>query len=145
MPERRAFDGAARRRHVRPHGPRAWCPHRRRVPGPRLDGRAAPRSTADGVFSSASSSINGQKRVELQFSLSGGGTATLRGESQGVGGDLRLSWLQVHAAGKVVDVPVEAGWGEGGGTGSGGGSGAGGHGGGRGGRGEIIDIESRAA
>ena len=62
-----------------------------------------------------------------------------------MGGDLRLSWLQVHAAGKVVDVPVEVGWGEGGGAGSGGGSGTGGHGGGRGGRGEIIDVESRAA
>ena len=66
---------------------------------------------------SSSSSVNGRKRVQLQFSLSGGGSATLRGESQGAGG-LHLAELQVRAGGQVIDVLVGAG-------------------------GEVIDVESK--
>ena len=67
-------------------------------------------SVVSGVLSSSTSSFNGQKRIQLQVSLSGGGgdgAAYLRGESQGV--DLQLVSLQVHAAGQVVDVPVGEG------------------------------------
>ena len=58
-----------------------------------------------GIFSSSSASLNGQKRIQLQCSISGVGTAALRGESRG--GELQLVSLQVSAAGRVIDVPVE--------------------------------------
>ena len=96
----------------------------------------ARRSTAGGIFSSASSSINGQKSIELQFSLSGGGAASLRGAARD--GRLQLTSLQVRAAGQIIDVVVGAD-----GAGGGGGNYGGGSYGGGGGGDEVIDVDSR--
>jgi hypothetical protein len=65
-------------------------------------------STVGRVFSSASSSINGHKVVELQCSLSGGATASLRGEARHAGGELQLTSLQVSAGGRAIDVAIGA-------------------------------------
>ena len=92
-------------------------------------------SSVDRVFSSATSSINGQKNIQLQFSFSRGGTAILIGESRG--SELHLVSLKVSAAGQVVDVAVGAGDPRAGGDR--GGSWAARSGGGDG---EIIDVES---
>ena len=62
-----------------------------------------------GVFSSASSNMNGQKSVQLQFSLSNGATGALRGESPQGGGAPKLVSLQVSGGGQQLDVPVGLG------------------------------------
>ena len=87
---------------------------------------------AGGVFSSASSSINGQKSVNLQFALPNGATGALRGESPPGGGPPKLVQLQVSAGGQLLDVAVV---GIAGGGGGGGGSGAAGGGG-------VIDVDA---
>ena len=89
------------------------------------------RSTIGAVLSSASSSVNGQKRVELRCALADAGVATLRGESRGQGGELQLVSLQVSAAGQVIDVSVAGRGGDGDGDGGGRGSA------------EVIDVDSR--
>eukprot|EP00320_Phaeocystis_rex_P009678 CAMPEP_0119074846 /NCGR_PEP_ID=MMETSP1178-20130426/74043_1 /TAXON_ID=33656 /ORGANISM="unid sp, Strain CCMP2000" /LENGTH=213 /DNA_ID=CAMNT_0007057023 /DNA_START=44 /DNA_END=685 /DNA_ORIENTATION=- len=61
------------------------------------------------VFSSASSNINGQKTIQLQFSLSNGATGALRGESPEGGGGPKLVSLQVSGGGQQIDVPVGLG------------------------------------
>ena len=107
-------------------------------------------STVGGIFSSASSSINGHKSIQLQASLAGSGTAAIRGESRGVGGKLQLTGLQVNARGQVIEVPVEA-FGYAGGNSVTYGEGRGSDGRGTGGSGtsgsgrssEVIDVESR--
>ena len=65
--------------------------------------------------------------VESIAALADGGVATLRGESQGQGGELQLASLQVSAAGQSIDVPVGGRGGDGGGGGSA----------------EVIDVDSR--
>ena len=62
-----------------------------------------------GVFSTASSNMNGQKMIQLQFSLSGGATGALRGESPQDGGAPKLVSLQVSGGGQQLDVPVGLG------------------------------------
>ena len=62
-----------------------------------------------GVFSSASSNINGQKMIQLQFSISGGATGALRGETPSGGGAPKLVSLQVSGGGQQFDVPVGLG------------------------------------
>ena len=62
-----------------------------------------------GVFSTASSNMNGQKTIQLQFSIGGGATGALRGESPQDGGAPKLVSLQVSGGGQQFDVPVGLG------------------------------------
>ena len=98
-----------------------------------------------GVFSSASSNMNGQKNIQLQFMLGNGATGALRGESPPGGGAPKLVSLQVSGGGQVIDVPV--GLGSAGYSGGGGspGSDGGGPRSGGGGGGGVIDIDATSS
>ena len=77
-------------------------------------------SIVDQLFSSADDMVDGERAIQLQFSLSGGGVGTLLGRWHD--GQLQLTSLKVRVAGRQsIDVPVRAGGGTGdGGTGDGG-------------------------
>ena len=76
--------------------------------------------------------------MQLSLSLSGGGTASLRADTQS--GALQLASLEVSAAGQVVHVPVGRGAGDVGEEAAGRRS-DGGRGGARG-ADQVIDVES---
>ena len=74
----------------------------------RVTALLGPDVSVGGIFSSSSSNINGQKSLTLGVTVSGGGSASLRGEAV-PGGTVKLSSLQVSAGGQVIDVPVGMG------------------------------------
>jgi len=103
---------------------------------PRVTALLGPDPQIGGVFSSASSNINGQKSIQLQFSLGNGMTGAIRGESPQGGGAPRLVALQVSGVGEV---PVGLGS-----AGSSGGGAAGTRTGGAG-SGGVIDIDATSS
>ena len=75
-----------------------------------------------GVFSSASSNINGAQSINLQAQCAGriaSGVVAIRGQT-GADGQLGIASLQVQAGGRVIDVPTIRGGGSGMGSGGGG-------------------------
>jgi len=76
-----------------------------------------------GVFSSASSNINGAQSISLQAQCAGriaGGVVAIRGQTAADGQSLAIASLQVQAGGRIIDVPTIRGGGSGMSSGGGG-------------------------